>query len=436
MKHRIYSIFFGIAFLSITQARAVELRGSIGIEQRGFWNEPQYKDTVIGQTGGQNYGNEPNLLLEPELFYQTEDYRHTFTGALHYRYDPSDPDRTHFDVRQLDWVYAEDGFELKAGIGQEFWGVTETRHPVDIINQTDMLEGVDGEDKLGQPMIQIATFRDWGDLRFYVLPYFRIRQTVGANGRIRGPLIVRDEDAEFSHPAGKAHPDIALRYSRILDEIDLGISYFHGTSREPTYHARGTTLPTGSPACSALPAFGGPCPFPVFAANHLIPQYDIIDQLGVDLQYTDGAMLWKFEGIARAGHGRAFFATTAGFEYSFFDFDGEDTDLGLLAEYHFDGREKGTPDDMSGAPVTPFNNDIFLGMRIGLNDVQTTEFLGGAITDLDHQTTNFFIEASRRFGDRWRAEVEIRISTNADRSDPAYFVRKDNFGQFNLRYYF
>ncbi len=35
-----------------------------------------------------------------------------------------------------------------------YWGVAESNHLVDIINQTDAVESFDGEEKLGQPMVQ------------------------------------------------------------------------------------------------------------------------------------------------------------------------------------------------------------------------------------------------------------------------------------------
>ena len=50
---------------------------------------------------------------------------------------------------------------------REFWGVTETAHRVDILNQTDQVESFDGEDKLGQPMVNFSWSKDWGTLDLY-----------------------------------------------------------------------------------------------------------------------------------------------------------------------------------------------------------------------------------------------------------------------------
>ncbi len=69
---------------------------------------------------------------------------------------------THWDIRELSWIHVGNGWESRVGIRKVFWGVTEGRHLVDIINQTDQVDQVDGEEKLGQPMINLSTVRDWG----------------------------------------------------------------------------------------------------------------------------------------------------------------------------------------------------------------------------------------------------------------------------------
>ena len=73
----------------------------------------------------------------------------------------------------------------------------ESRHRVDYINQTDGVEDVDGEDKLGQPMLNLGLQRDWGDLNFFYLPYFRERTFPGTKGRLRAPLVVDTDRARY-----------------------------------------------------------------------------------------------------------------------------------------------------------------------------------------------------------------------------------------------
>jgi glycosyltransferase involved in cell wall biosynthesis len=39
-----------------------------------------------------------------------------------------------------------------------------------VINQTDLVENSDGEDKLGQAMINLSVYQDWGAVDIFVLP--------------------------------------------------------------------------------------------------------------------------------------------------------------------------------------------------------------------------------------------------------------------------
>ena len=77
-------------------------------------------------------------------------------------------------MRELYWRGVFGDLEVKAGAVKVFWGVTESQHLVDVINQADLVENIDSEDKLGQPMINLSWGKDWGTLELFVLPYYPI----------------------------------------------------------------------------------------------------------------------------------------------------------------------------------------------------------------------------------------------------------------------
>ena len=370
------------------------LSGFTAFENRQFLKGHQLPNQHSGTAA-------PSFVLEPEIYKKTD--TDTFTARFLYRYDVQDDERTHFDIRQLDWIRAKNDWEISAGISKVFWGVTESRHLVDIINQTDNLEDLDGEDKLGQPMIQLATFQSWGDLRFYYLPYFRARKFSGAEGRLRGPLLVDNNNAVYTHSAGEWHPDFAVRYQHYIGSWDFGFSHFHGTSRAPILRE--------------------------ITKGKLTPVYEIIDQTGIDAQYTSGSWLWKLEAMGRAGHGDYFGAATGGFEYTMYGVFGTSSDVGVLVEYHRDGRD----DD---APSTTFDNDVFIGTRVTLNDTDDTEFLGGMVMDVNDRSHSFFVEASTRINNHVKVEVEGHVFANIDRDQIAYHSRDDDYIQMRLSYHF
>jgi len=351
-------------------AGSFELSGSLAGEVRGFVEKPKFP--------GQFSRFQPSLAITPELSYESDDRRHQASVVPYLRLDAQDDDRTHADLREAYWRYIGDDWEALVGVNTVFWGVTESRHLVNIINQIDQVEDIDEEDFLGQPMMNLATQQDWGRLDLFVLPGFRTRTFPGRKGRLRSALPVDEDAAEFDSDLGRAHVDVAARYAHFLGDWDLGAYYFYGTGREPRLVPNAT-------------------------GTRLEPRYDLVHQGGLDLQYTQDAWLWKLEAIIREGQGDVFAAMVGGFEYTLFQVFESAADLGLLAEYLYDGR------DEDEAPPTSFDNDVFLGSRLALNDVQDTTVLSGAVVDVEDGSTALFVEAERRLGASWKLEVESRL---------------------------
>lgn len=373
-------------------AEQVRVSGFVASELRWFPQSPQFS--------GQFSGLEPSILAEPEIRYRSRDRNTSAVFIPFLRLSGRDDTRSHFDIREAYIATRKGDWDLLVGVNKVFWGVAESRHLVNIINQTDAIEDIDEEDKLGQPMVNLGVQKDWGRLDLFVLPGFRERPFPRTQGRLRAGLIVDEDSASFESGAETKHIDLAARYSHVLGDWDVGVSMFHGLSREPRL-------------------------LPNAAGTALAPRYDKITQLGVDLQYTLDAWLWKFEGIAREGHGDSFAAMVGGFEYTFFQVADSDADFGVLAELHLDGRDK------NRAPPTSFEHDVFVGGRLALNDVDDTQALAGAVIDAEDGTLSFFLEAERRIGDSWKIEAEARLLGNVDDKNALAPFKRDSF--FNLR---
>lgn len=323
------------------------------------------------------------------------------------RLDSADDDRTHVDVREAKWVGAFGRFEVRAGVDIVFWGVTESQHLVDIINQDDALEDIDAEDKLGQPMVALSYDSDVGLFSFYAMPYARERQFPGRDGRPNGLIPVDDSQAIFEGGTNQFHFDWAVRWSHVLGPFDLGAAHFSGTARDPLL----------------VPGIGN-AGQPV-----LVPFYDQIEQTSLDLQGTFDALLVKGEFLYQWDNATDdFFAMVAGVEYTLFNLAGGSSDLGLLAEYLYDERGQ--------TAQSPFEDDLFVGLRWTPNDVAGTEFLAGGIIDLGSGATAVNIEASRRFGDHWKASVDVRLFVGFPDSDPLAGIRDDDFVQIRLARFF
>ncbi|MDJ0740609.1 MAG: hypothetical protein QNJ91_12910 [Gammaproteobacteria bacterium] len=388
-----------VAAITVAAAAAADetWRGEIALEGRNFPASP-----LDGSQHGANLSISGNV----EYYRQWDDDRQSLTVKPFARVDQHDDERTHVDLREAVWIYADDGLEIRAGLDKVFWGVTEVFHLVDIINQTDVLENPDGEQKLGQAMLKVSLERDWGVVDLFVMPWFRERQFPSRDGRPRTQPRIDADRASFENDREAYHPDVAVRWSKNLGDWDLGIAHFHGTGREPML------LP-------ALDDDGRPV---------LAPRYVVIHQTSVDLQGAVENWLWKLEALRRSGQGETFTAATGGFEYTFYGILDGSSDLGTLFELMWDER--------GAEATTPFNRDVFAGVRWVVNDVDGSEVLAGVVSDWQNGTRFLNLEASRRIGNDWRVDVQARWWSNVDDDDPVFGLRQDDYVELRLTRYF
>jgi len=316
------------------------------------------------------------------------------------RLDQHDEERTHFDLREFIYSHSGEDWELNVGLGKVFWGVAESFNVVDIINQRDTVEGFDPEYKLGQPMINLLLLRDWGEISLFVLPGFREGTFAGQDGRPRGFFPVDTDNALFESSAEETHVDVAARVSGSVDIWDIGIHVFNGTARRPLFI------------------------FPSFS-----PFYFQLTQFGTDVQATLDSWLLKSEIVYRSGDAiEDHIEMVNGFEYSFFSVAESNVDIGIVGEWLFD--ERGDQANSS------FQNDLLIGLRLALNDEQSTDALIGVIADLDGGANVFSVEASRRIGDSFRLKFETFIWSNTDDDPLLSQFEQEDFLQFEFAYFF
>jgi hypothetical protein len=153
-----------------------------------------------------------------------------------------------------------------------------------------------------------------------------------------------------------------------------------------------------------------------------------INQTGLDIQATLDSLLLKWEATIRVSESETAFATTAGFEYTFFNIMSSGIDIGLLSEYLYDSR--------GSTAATLMQNDFFVGARLALNDIQDSQLLAGVMVDRFSGAQFYNIEASRRFFDSFKFEVEARFFNGAIQTAPAYFLRQDSHFRMELSYHF
>jgi hypothetical protein len=380
-------------------ARGGEWSGYVALEGRWFPSPPVAADQA-------DHRHSLSLSFQPEYYDTWDEGNQSLTFTPFLRYDQRDSERTHVDLRELYWQQVGRGWELSLGLRKLFWGVTESQHLVDIINQTDLVEDPDGEQKLGQPMVNLSLIRAWGTLDLLLLTGFRERTFPGEDGRLRTSPRIDPDRARYESAAEQGHVDWAVRWSHAIGDWDLGLAHFSGTGREPRL------LP-------GLDELGEPV---------LLPLYEQIEQTSLDIQATKGGWLWKLEAISRRSRRERFHAAIGGFEYTFGDLQGSGIDLGVLAEYLYDERDE--------RATTPFENDLFLATRLAFNDVQDTNLLAGGTVDLDTGAIFLDIQGNRRLGQSWRLNLKLRAFANVPETDLNYTLHRDDYLQLELARYF
>ena len=372
----------------------------VAFEQRLFPRSPAFDDQATVTLS-------PSIVISPEWSWESRDRRWLVLVDAHARVDADDGRRSHVDARELGVAWQDAvglGYlRVFAGWGQLFWGVTEVQHLVDVVNQTDAVEDVDGEDKLGQPMLWLSLDSDLGLVDLVLLPWYRPRPFSSFDARLRGPAPVSRDEA-YDARAGRWRPGFAVRMARGVGAVDAGLHLFHGISRD-----------------AALQPLAGS------SRVILVPTYGVLTQVGLDLQRTDPATLYKLEAVARNVDGTTSAALSAGVEHTLYGVGGGPSDVGLLVEVMLDSRDDAVP--------TVFDHDLFLGLRWARNDVAGTSLLGGPVIDLSTGESLLLLEGQRRLGDRWRIEADVRWFHATDAGSPLHGLRRDGHAALTVRRY-
>ena len=411
------TIFSAVWILAIVFSAVVCTGNKIGHQLFGYASAEGRWYPESGAYSGQSH-HASGFVLQPELYFESVK-GWSFNLVPFLRYDSTDPHRSHTDLREAYFLlFGEVGdseWELRLGVDRVFWGVVESNHLVDIINQTDLIEHPDEEVELGQLMAHVTWSGEWGAAEFFVLPHHRERTFPGRSGRLRSSVIVDNEHASYESAAKEWHIDFAARYSQSFGPFDVGVSIFDGTSRRPLL------LPQMSRSHSGVLV--------------LVPHYEQTRQFGLDTQLTADSWLFKLEAIHRVNTQNLrykeedYAAFVIGGEYTFYSILDSAIDFSVLGEWSYDGRDTNA--------TNAFQDDLLLATRTAFNDVQNTEIFASILKDREYSTSVLIIEFDRRISDQWSINLELFSLFNVDKEDTRLNeTRRDSFLELRLNYNF
>lgn len=403
-----------------------------------------------------------SLGIAPELEWASEDESHQVTFKPFGRFSSSEGNRTHADIREFYYLYAGTGWQIEAGINKVYWGVAESAHLVDVINQTDVVEAFNGEEKLGQPLIGLGLENAFGNFDFYILPYFRKREltTYDEPYLISFPgkedaTNVDEDKVSFESKNNESNIDLAARWGQSFNDLDIGLSVFHGIDREALLIPANVDMDKVQQALSDGIVQSNAEAL-IYGLDTLALYYQNLTQVGLELQYLYDDLIFKFEGTSKYQTTGNYLSYVTGIEYTFSDVDAlMGADVGILVEYLWNNRKSiniteeslaltGLPETlfngqqliMEGTLLSPFENDVFIGTRFNLNNVDSTQFVAGIIHDLETHTQMSTFEGSTRIGDSVRISINAYFLTNVEKNSALYYSRRDDMIEFKTAWFF
>ena len=207
-------------------------------------------------------------------------------------------------------------------------------------------------------MINFKRYLDIGDLDLYLLyptkniyPLEKIRSQITLNF---------DDYSKYSNGASVTNLGIGARLSGYKGNIDYGISIYNGNTKDP-----GLNIINGK----------------------IVPNYSEITQIGLDLQATKGDYLFKGEIISRSNQYNAngiieeYQGSILGIEHSLYGVFEKNWDLANIIEYSSDSR--------GSKSHHGFQNDLFYGARLVLNDIEDTQYFLSIQSDLRKKLQSF-----------------------------------------------
>ena len=343
---------FAIALLLAQPAFAVEINGTLS-SRLDFY--PDHADGTASE------GRSAEVKID--AFHDFDESR--IVGEFIVRGDEKDSGRRITEARQAYLRTPLAGFDVFVGNRQEFWGKTESKNVVDVINQSDAAANEGKSGKLGAPSISAERYLDIGDLQLWYISSFREKTFNDSDAHPSSGLPVNS--AQYARKVGKDADDFAARFSSFAGDWDLSGSVFYGTARDPILSVASD-------------------------GSALNPYYALQKSIGLEAQYTGDVTLLKWESL----HGTQssligahdFAAAVAGIEYTYYGPFETIWDFGLIGEIQHDDR-----------PQAAANQFVVAGVRLVFNDIADSNILFLASVDRKADQSFVSLEASRRIND-------------------------------------
>jgi len=396
MHNYYFFIFIALHASALNMAHAFdyfEQYGNSELKVTGFIEEPSYSgqnDIFVTQQ------------IEPSLFIEQGSMETLVKPRL--RVGNNGAGRA--DLREAHISFSNQNYDFRIGSIIEFWGKTESYNPSDIVNSYDYTSGLANSEKLGAPAFKLSSEVYHGYASFFLFPFFVENAYPGLSSRQRLQTLVSNDVANFANNASGNDNSFAFRYEGYYEDLDYGVSYFDGISREPFF----------------IP---GP-------DTRLLPEYAPIHQIGIDVQYLLGDLAFKTEMVNRSGQRNVngvlenYNAGVFGFEQSTYGIKDSEYDLILIGEIAVDSRGRNSH--------TLFQRDLSVGGTILFNDIDDSELNLFFTRDLSYTSMSTNFSYSTRLNDVFTIETKLNLFSNFEKDSIQAPLEQDSSASIIINY--
>ncbi len=345
----------------------LEYKGNIGFEAQYLSHDVKNKRD-----------NSLALRLETELKQEFGDGEVAI--KIKCLYDKDDENRRYVDFNDLYYKYNFENSDILIGRNTRFWGALEFYNLVDVFNSRDFLDDpFDYESKLGAWNIAYTSYLENSEISI-ILKLHQEKQRIQDRESINNffPLAYNDD---LITQKDENRPTLFIKYIGSGDEvqIDYGVIYQNGYDQQRYMSVVDGKLQQNAYIINKLMGYA------------TLVSGDIIYKTELAYAMSDDKLVSDYGEIG------------VGLEYTLYSL-WDKKDLGLLVEYY---RYEAKDDEKMGADEFGkfFADDLTLGFRLSMNDLSSSEVLGGVDIDMDNSEKIFFVQYDTRVLEKYKLGV-------------------------------
>lgn len=375
-------------------SHALDSTWDLSVGDRYFFSEAV--EPFVPQ--GEDYQN--SSYISGEI---SADWAHNnFSFETHFygNWDSKDESRRYTNIQQALLRYSRGNFSVSGGVDTFYWGVSETINILNTVNQSDLRKSIDGKEKFGQSHVSFSYASGVHSVKVFYLPTFNKLEFP-----YRPATKVPVEPDKAVCESGACDGSSGLRWDVALDTGDLAFSFFRGTRRDPILIPSPELLGT------------------------LIPNYVNTQYAAMDGVYFLAGTILKAEYKYGDEIDKSFYAYNIGIEYPTYPNSTIINSANIVLEHTKDSRDQ--------LAESIGQNDVFIGGRFMLGDLDQTYIRTVVGFDLDHKSKFYDLSFEHRITDYVRLHGKAIYVDDVPKDDTRLFlIENESFVEMSLHFAF